>query len=699
MHDFQRSPWHVDTWRVEPMLHRLVGLERTINLEPKVMQVLICLAQSANHVVSHEVLLATVWANTVVHPKVLSRAISELRKAFSDDRHHPQFIETIPKQGYRLIAPIHIPPPASTPLVRRPIAFQKRRLVTLSFGLIALLLAAWWYLPKEAIDARSSPIPITSYPGPEMYPALSPDGQRLAFSWQAPEASSMHLYVKPTQTETVLQLTNGPAHDLAPAWSSDGNTLAFFRHTDSTKTLYTISALGGTPRKVTTSATLLATQLSWSPDGRWLAYPEAHDTTGQLHIVALSLASRQTFSLTSPPTQSLGDRMPAFSPDGTELAFVQTHVEGVEDVFVVPLFEHEGHLSGGSPQQRTTDASNLAGLAWLPATRNLVFASTRHGLSQLWHHDRTTHTLTQIPTGTRTILGPTAAQTTNQLAFAERTGIVNLWHINLDAQDLTPVRIHSSTYYDGQPQLSPDGKTVAFVSNRNGAFELWQSEPDGTAAAPLTHFQGPYVSHPTWSPDGRFLAFAVHTSAGATLYTLNIATGAKQPWTSGSTHNLHPTWALDTNTLFFSSNRSGTWEVWYMAGANSSAQPLTQNGGYAPQLSADGTHLYYTKYGEPGLWHRDLRSEREEPLIPDLSWYDWGAWALAPHGIYMLDRRSPTGPTLVFFDFATQQAQHLTTLRGHVLSNQRLFTRSADGASLYLSLLENVSSDIMLISL
>jgi TolB-like protein/DNA-binding winged helix-turn-helix (wHTH) protein len=93
-------------WLVQPMLGALQGNGRSHRIEPKCMQVLVRLANQPGEVVSKEELIRAVWADTFVTDEVLTRAISELRHAFSDDAKHPQLIETIPKIGYRIIAPV-----------------------------------------------------------------------------------------------------------------------------------------------------------------------------------------------------------------------------------------------------------------------------------------------------------------------------------------------------------------------------------------------------------------------------------------------------------------------------------------------------------------------------------------------------------------------------------------------------------------
>ena len=99
--DFQ-----VGAWLIQPKVNTISGNGKTAHVEPKAMQVLLFLAEHAGDVMPKERIIQAVWADTFVTDDVLTRAISELRKAFEDDPHEPRFIQTIPKGGYRLIAPV-----------------------------------------------------------------------------------------------------------------------------------------------------------------------------------------------------------------------------------------------------------------------------------------------------------------------------------------------------------------------------------------------------------------------------------------------------------------------------------------------------------------------------------------------------------------------------------------------------------------
>ena len=97
--DFQVGPW-----LIEPSLNSVSHNGESIHLAPRVMGVLVCLAQHPGQSVSKEVLLQTVWPDTFVSDDVLKGSISELRRLLEDDAREPTIIQTIPKRGYRLVA-------------------------------------------------------------------------------------------------------------------------------------------------------------------------------------------------------------------------------------------------------------------------------------------------------------------------------------------------------------------------------------------------------------------------------------------------------------------------------------------------------------------------------------------------------------------------------------------------------------------
>ncbi|HEX4535845.1 MAG TPA: winged helix-turn-helix domain-containing protein [Candidatus Acidoferrum sp.] len=162
--------FRVAEWAVEPQLNNLERNGQAVRLEPKVMQVLVCLAEHQGELVTKEQLIRAVWADTFVTDDVLTRCISELRKALNDDPKQPRFIETIPKGGYRLIAHVQRSQDCSLApgleigadsSARR----QRKALVATSVALLAIAIAvAVALLRKPAKMQTRGPQPIAVLP-------------------------------------------------------------------------------------------------------------------------------------------------------------------------------------------------------------------------------------------------------------------------------------------------------------------------------------------------------------------------------------------------------------------------------------------------------------------------------------------------------------------------------------------------------
>jgi len=154
-------PFRIGDWLVEPDTGRLNTDGRSIKLEPKVMGLLVYLAQRPGQVLFREELEQAIWAGTVVGYDALTSAIIKLRKAFGDDPHHPWLIETVAKKGYRLIAPVTGPdsPSPSPASVPRPIVRNRRLLGAAALAALTLvgLTIGWFAFDHPGSRANRTP--------------------------------------------------------------------------------------------------------------------------------------------------------------------------------------------------------------------------------------------------------------------------------------------------------------------------------------------------------------------------------------------------------------------------------------------------------------------------------------------------------------------------------------------------------------
>ena len=156
-------PFSVNEWHIVPDTLRMFSGGKEVRVEPRVMQVLVYLAQRPGAVVSRQELEDHVWAGMVVGYDAVTNTIIKLRRAFGDTSKPPRFIETIPKTGYRLIANVEVEPQqsdlhdpiAEQPSARKPVIRLRTWLAVASVVIVLALWALWW----ESGSINSLPLP------------------------------------------------------------------------------------------------------------------------------------------------------------------------------------------------------------------------------------------------------------------------------------------------------------------------------------------------------------------------------------------------------------------------------------------------------------------------------------------------------------------------------------------------------------
>ena len=686
-----------------PGLNRIVTPDGTLQLEPKVMQVLLRMVDRPGVVVTKEELFRDVWQGAFVTEDVLTRAVGELRRAFQDDAARPRVIETIRKSGYRLIAPIvpALPQPATNPAdawITAP------RLPSAGVSILIALALAGLFTAGLITMSRSrrstvGPMrmrPVTTLPGNERDPAVSPDGTRVAFAWNGGSGEDYSLYVQLIEGEAPLRLTkDAGVEDRAPAWSPDGQRLAFTRFSPGDCRILLISALGGEERPLAPCADRDYRRLAWSPDGKWLALSR-RDNGGALALELLSPETLERRRVTHPPAEILGDSSPAFSPDGGTLAFTRNITEGVDDLYRVPV-------AGGEPTRLTFDNRDTMGSSWSEDGKSLVFSSSRAGIYSLWRVPASGGEPTWVAGGGIKMKHPSTARAKNAVAFENWLYEVNLWRVPArpgsplpDPRPRAPLRLtDANDEWNFEPAVSPDGGRVAFVSTRSGSPEIWLTGRDGGTAKKLTSFGGARMETPRWSADGRRLVFSARRETRADLWVVEAAGGVPDRLTSGPGDAVAPSWSRDGQSIYFASRRSGAWQVWKLRTSDRSAAAVTRDGGYAARESPDGRALYFTRTGKPGIWRQVADGGPASRVVAELAPEDWANWEVGADGLYFRELCGEhKEPAVVFLALGSSQPVHLALLSEQGWSG---FSVAPDGSWLVYPRVDRHTCDIRLI--
>jgi Tol biopolymer transport system component/DNA-binding winged helix-turn-helix (wHTH) protein len=700
-----KGDFRIYDWRVQPRLNSVeIGCE-VVRLEPKVMQVLTELSLHPGDVRTKDDLIHAVWPDTFVGDDALIRCISELRRVFNDSPRSPRVIQTVSKVGYRLIAPVtceseslasgakaqvHAARNGTTEIVpfptaigstnngteprvdelQRPPALNKWRtlvwarafvpviavvIVAAIAGSVALISRA---SEKHPFSRNLRTVPLTSFPGSERQPSFSPDGAQITFGWNGENASlDWNIYTKPIAGETPVRLTNAAATDLNPQWSPDGKWIAFIRRAPSGNGIYLVPFNGGPERRVYELHSAIAWEdpgLSWSPNGRFLAFPDGRSQETPSSIYMLDVVSEQAKPVTHPLNSWDGDFAPVYSPDGSKIAFVRGADAATRNVYVIAS-------GGGEPKQLTFNGRLIFGLSWMPDSSAIVFSSDLGGTPALWRVPVSGGEPERLPVGTEGAITPAISRKGASLAYAQGTSSWSLMRVPLRSPKEAARKVLSSSEQDSAPKFSPDGKLIAFQSWRSGSQEIWTCDGDGKNPKRLTSFEGPLTGSPSWSPDGKSIAFDSRPSGRSHIFVMAPNGGTPRGLTDGDFNDIVPNWSSDGQWIYFASKRSGRWQLWKVPAGSGELRQVTESGGFVGGESPDGKWVYFTKYGEAGLWRVPSAGGAESKIANGPPADYWGYWTLTSDGVYYLDGDGSSS-AIYFRGYSSAESTRIRTL-------------------------------------
>jgi Tol biopolymer transport system component len=485
--------------------------------------------------------------------------------------------------------------------------------------------------------------------------------------------------------ETPLRITADPADERSPAWSPDGRSLAFIRKSKDQQQIIVVPAIGGSERVLADFGQSEVQRLIWSPDGLSMAVSAQDTAYGAYSIFLLSNETLEKRRLTFPPSYALGDQDPSFSADGKRLAFVRVLTDQVQDLYVVST-------QGGEPVRQTYDYEAITGLDWSSEGEDIVFASGRGGTSNLWRLPGNGGKPQWIAAAgdAAVVHHPSVSRTNGRLTYVRYSSNTNIWKYDRTGP---PRSLISSTRWDSNPSISPDGEHIAFVSRRSGNLEVWMCDQEGNFPVQLTDNRGGVASTPRWSPGGGRIAYTYWQEGNADIKVIDVAGGKPNTLIDWPSHEVGASWSRDGLWVYFASNRGGSWQIWKISSEGGQAYQVTREGGITAFDGGEG-HLYYVKDRTPGIWRMPVEGGQETLVIASLHPDDAANWQVVDRGIYFI-RRDATGPAIAFYSFITEK-----TLRTAVLDqvpHDAAFSVSADRQWFLFSKTEQPESDILLI--
>jgi Tol biopolymer transport system component len=680
-----------------------------LKLHDQPFRVLTALVERPGDVISREALRSMLWPDGtfVDYEHSINSAINRLRDALGDTAGSAKYIETVPRRGYRFVAPVEMTvraeavtaiAPASTvgpDSVGIETAAWSNRILLVASVAVLVVYATIVLVRPGAPREPGIPVPLTTMPGYEAFPTFSPDGDRIAFCWGKSLDRDGDIYVKQIGSEQLLRLTSNPAWEGHPAWSPDGRTIAFVRvNSPSTASIVTVPALGGQERTIGEFRYKIMTGLSWSPDGRWLAISEGQiDNAVRSDITAVSVETGEHRRLTTVPMDAHADLSPAFSPDGKKLAFVRALSPLQRSLMVMELATD---LRPAAEPVAITTRQNVEMPAWT-GDGDLVFTSGPPGT--LWRvRARAGSTAKRMPFVGNHCTMAAVAPTKARLAYACVTSDINIWRMRIvpaTREASEPAPWISSTHRDDMPRYSPDGKRIAFVSGRSGTHEVWVAGADGSNPVQLTSSGENESTWPEWSPDGEFIAFVSHVAGQSRTMIMRSSGGAA--WRLSPAADGAATWSRDGKWINFVQN-SGSRRIARVAVRDGRATgpevQVVQGDSTAAVEALGGRAIYYAKgpWSATSIFRSGWTGDPATELLRRVT--TPANFAVAAEGIYYTASIKPGKTEFRYFDVKRGTDRLLSTTDAWVAWG---LTVSPDETSLLFSRVDQYGADLKLI--
>lgn len=571
------------------------------SLEPRVMQVLVALADAQGAVVSRDHLVRRCWDGRSVGEDAINRCIGKLRRIAEAGDTHSFTIDTIPRVGYRLVLtspapslPNGIAAPAAvaaTPqsLPKRPQRYAvlagASALAVLVIGGIAFF-ADSWMAPKHW--TVESVRPLVATPLIERHPALSPDGTMLIYS-SGKDVFTRQLYLLRLAGGDPIRLTNDGYDHVAANWSRDGGRIVYVAVKQGESCHFFVMPVpSGLAREVGRCLSEERSRADWDIGGLVVYFSDRPAKGQSSRIYRLEIATGKRTELTHPPGNVDGDQEPSVSPDGERVGYVRFHNEADVALQAYEL----------ATRRETTLYRQFIGFfpswMWAENSRDVLIADQRNSVLRRHFASGGMETLfsSSFAIG-RMSRGP------NGLIAAEMD--VYRTNVAMPPPKLggEPVFIDPANNQTWGLSFAPDG-TLALASNRTGEDAIWLMQP-GKPASQLVSFGNLKPLSLAWSQDGQRIAALLGSPGymGIRILSRGGTELLSIPLASGDAGDLQ--WTADGKALVFPMRDGKGFRVMRLDFAQSATMtPLT---GYSwMSVRLHGKEIYGVKDDQPGIW-------------------------------------------------------------------------------------------------
>lgn len=590
---------------VNPQSNMISVAGKSKRLEPRLIALLMYLAQHAQQVISRQQITATIWPDVVVGEESITQAIFALRNALGDDAKNPKYIETIPKKGYRFLADItaaadlaKIPEEQSLPASS---SKWRRRNLAIIAGLSLCAAALLWYTLKSSTRYEiASILPVTKMTGAECCMAIN-NNRKIVFINIADNQSD--LYVKDLNSGIQERITQDEWQKGIPLWL-DNNTLIYPRCLNgeckvvqqplqqSPQTLYTTTKYIGEIALAPGKPELLIINQQGNPTSEFIAY-----------------------DLRSGKYQNLRDKYPdlpremihpVFSPDGSQLYFVSIDNR--------PMVLMALDLATAKLQTISDQFDDINSFSF-DHQQQLMIAGVYQSTMGIWLLDKAGQqpTLFVRSSGNEQFLFPKVDPIDNSIYYQNTQQNHDIGMISSDAEVADDLPELNATGTETWATMSADEQFIYFVSDRTGATEVWRYDINKKQTKPITQLKTSLIKLLVPAHNGQRFAAIYIDKLHPRLGVFSMHNGELLTSIAATSHPL--SWSRDDQYIYAEDIQGQVTNLVRYDSQTLAVSEIEKNAGLLAQESADKSSILFMDLQHNALVEKNIASGEKKTLL------------------------------------------------------------------------------------
>lgn len=604
------------------LLHRQ---GQTINLAPKVYDLLVFLCQNSQRVISKDELMEQVWTGTLVTENAISRTLVKVRKALADDPKNPQYIITVPRKGYRMVANFVASDTVSnqpeslvstnqkddlnddekqaagieknqqSTLTAQPLVLSQSRTskntVLITVGVIMLIVITYALSIKTNTVLQTKQIkPLTREIGVEQYPAVSPELTHLAYRKDVSGKPS-YINIENLSSHVKQSITHERGALSKPVWSPTQDKLAFLYQHNSVCMIFwaELSDIKNkdTWQDITECGAQASPHFVFSPDGQYLYFNDRQSASHGYQVFRVNLANNEKDIVNQPITNGLGNYSFDISPDGERLLMINSEFSPTTRIYTLEI--------ESSTLEQTAQLDYLMRSALWHHDNETIIHPSPHPAYELWQSSLTGNKLAVVASNTSRVKHISRINNGKDFSFVSYLLNKDIYFSTMaKTKDQVDVELDNSTVMDYLPALANNTNQYAFVSKRSTSAEVYlntvinDKHSSTEATKQLSDFNNPVKLYDlVFSPnDSQLMVLADNQ-----IYVANIVEMSMKKLPLDNIAIVAVSWQ-DENNLLLSTIKNADWRLmaYNISEQKLSSMPVGYQGGL---YSAVDNNFYF----------------------------------------------------------------------------------------------------------